>query len=63
MTRKLFPCALIAVVATLAGCTIKDESVLHEPIVMEEAAMDARSLPPCDVGDDGIGGTGCEPLE
>jgi len=46
----------------LAGCAAEEEEViLTEP--MADAVMEERAVLPCETGDgDGIGGTGCEPL-
>ncbi len=61
--------------AVLAGCTPptgrsggqEDAAVLAEPeapaAVMESPLARTQVPAPCDEGDDGIGGTGCTPLQ
>ncbi len=56
MTRAILLCFLF-----LAACTHQEELVLEEPIIEEELADIGPT--DCPTGDDdGIGGTGCEPV-
>ena len=51
------------ILALLAACTATEEVILIEPI-MEEPMVSPDPVEPCDTGDDdGIGGTGCAPVE
>lgn len=54
MTRIL--CIFLGL--ALAGCAVPrpDTLVLEEPVIMAEEALSPED---CDIGDDGIGGTGC----
>ena len=52
----------------LAGCAMPlEEAPVAEPIVAEpvmvEPAVELRGPDLCEVGDDGIGGTGCPQVE
>lgn len=61
--KKLF--ALVVTVGLAACAVIEEEMVIVEPVVEEPVIVDDQAAPakpplPCeDLGDDGIGGTGC----
>ncbi|NNE80791.1 MAG: hypothetical protein HKN18_11025 [Silicimonas sp.] len=54
---------LVCFLALSACAAEEQEVILTEPRPMEDAAA-AEAVLPCETGDDdGIGGTGCQPLE
>ena len=66
MIRVLVRVSLMA--AILAGCApVEQELVVAEPVLMEapviveDKAARSTADEECDIGDDGIGGTGCLP--
>ena len=49
----------VMTVIFVTGCALDED-----PVPSEEPMMEAAPVAPCENGDeDGIGGTGCEPLE
>ena len=53
---------LVLLVFLLSACALPEEFVLEEPIIADEVA-NAEPIADCNSGDDdGIGGTGCEPV-
>ena len=59
MIRLSIPLALLS----LAGCAMQEEMVMIEEPIMEEEVAGVEPDQDCKIGDDdGIGGTGCEPV-
>jgi len=51
-------------VAALAGCAAEEQEIILAEPSRATDVMEAAPVLPCEPGDDdGIGGTGCEPLE
>lgn len=60
MSQRLPICLFLCLV--LSGCAVQDEPVILEEPIMEEELAHEGTLG-CETGDeDGIGGTGCEPV-
>jgi len=55
---------LIVFFVLLSACSVEEEVVILEEPMVEEPSRDAASSIDCESGDeDGIGGTGCDPVE
>ena len=56
------PLRLLAAILLLSACAMQEVVILEEPM-LEEDVVRASPTEDCDLGDeDGIGGTGCEPV-
>lgn len=56
------PLRLLAAILVLGACAMQEEVILEEPM-MEEEVVRASPAEDCELGgEDGIGGTGCEPV-
>lgn len=54
---------LLVLAFALSACAMQEEIIAEEPMVMEEVIAGVSPVDRCGAeDDDGIGGTGCEPV-